>query len=96
MVAIRDSFVTFLMAARALPIDTLDAFGRQPCVFPNPCWPSDDDWNSLNNTLGGSLVRARPPAFVCHVPDIDNAACDIAKARATKYALQKFWYQFTS
>ena len=42
------------------------------------CWPSDDDWASLNTTRDGRLIQARPPASVCYEsePDYDRAVCN--------------------
>ncbi|CAG8676904.1 595_t:CDS:2, partial [Acaulospora colombiana] len=37
------------------------------CIYPQPCWPPGSEWNSLNETLHGSLVRVRPPAYVAQV-----------------------------
>ncbi|PVF95632.1 FAD-binding domain-containing protein, partial [Serendipita vermifera] len=53
------------------------------CTYPQPCWPSDSDWNALNSTLRGSLVRARPPAYPCHQPNFDDAQCQIVKQNWT-------------
>jgi hypothetical protein len=56
---------------------------NEPCTYPNPCWPSDDTWASLNHTLQGGLVRARPPAAVCHVNELNPTACQEAKGNWT-------------
>ncbi|KAG8872832.1 hypothetical protein FRC20_008979 [Serendipita sp. 405] len=63
------------------------AWNEATCTFPSPCWPSDNTWKSLNNTLRGSLYRAHPPAAPCHVPYTNEAACGIAKQNWTS----QFW-----
>ncbi|PVF95630.1 FAD-binding domain-containing protein [Serendipita vermifera] len=74
-----------------IPLSTLlaltpSSFGNsgRACIYPLPCWPSDNDWNSLNSTLCGSLVRARPAAYPCHQPNLDETQCQIAKQNWTK------------
>ncbi|PVG02323.1 FAD-binding domain-containing protein [Serendipita vermifera] len=61
--------------------------GNRACTYPQPCWPSQSEWNSLNQTLHGSLVRARPPAYVCHDPDFNEAQCQVAQQNWTS----DFW-----
>ncbi|KAI2641176.1 putative oxidoreductase [Xylaria nigripes] len=41
-----------------------------------PCWPSDEDWNLFNASIGGHLIRLRPLGHVCHDPTFDPIACD--------------------
>lgn len=43
----------------------------------SPSWPAIDQWNSLNSTLEGGLLKPLPPAAVCHPsePDFNKAAC---------------------
>ncbi|PVF95629.1 FAD-binding domain-containing protein [Serendipita vermifera] len=55
------------------------ANSKHTCTYPQPCWPSKAHWNTLNSTLHGSLVRARPPAYPCHQPNLDETQCQIAK-----------------
>ena len=38
-------------------------------------WPSGADWNSLNDTVGGRLIRGIPLAQSCYKPNLDSAAC---------------------
>jgi hypothetical protein len=32
----------------------------------SPSWPSEKEWNTLNTTLGGQLLRPLAPAAPCH------------------------------
>jgi hypothetical protein len=43
----------------------------------DPCWPKVSDWNSLNETIDGRLIRSVPPASVCYPaePNYNVAAC---------------------
>ncbi|PVF95631.1 FAD-binding domain-containing protein [Serendipita vermifera] len=59
------------------------AGSSRACTYPQPCWPSESDWNSLNATLQGFLVRARPPAYPCHPPNLDETQCQIVKQNWT-------------
>ena len=38
-------------------------------------WPSEDDWNQLNTTVGGRLIRSVPLAQPCYGPNRDAQAC---------------------
>ncbi|KAK0724240.1 hypothetical protein B0H67DRAFT_597969 [Lasiosphaeris hirsuta] len=40
-------------------------------------WPSDKDWQRLNTTLGGALLKPLPPAAACYA----GASYDVAKCR---------------
>ncbi|KAK4502692.1 hypothetical protein PRZ48_006118 [Zasmidium cellare] len=41
------------------------------------CWPSVDQWNALNDTIGGRLTKGIPPASVCYPeePNYNPQAC---------------------
>lgn len=40
-------------------------------------WPSDQDWQTLNQTINGKLLAPLPPAIVCDSarPEFNNASC---------------------
>ncbi|EPE26888.1 FAD-binding protein [Glarea lozoyensis ATCC 20868] len=44
------------------------ASGASQCrCFPgDACWPSTSTWNTLNNTVGGRLIKTVPIGAVCH------------------------------
>ncbi|CAE6483923.1 unnamed protein product [Rhizoctonia solani] len=54
-------------------------FAAQRCTANQPCWPSVNIWASFNSSVNGKLVAPRPPGWVCHDPNYDEAACNIAK-----------------
>ena len=37
------------------------------CFPGDECWPSQNDWNDFNNTVGGKLIATVPIASACHV-----------------------------
>ncbi|KAK3390023.1 hypothetical protein B0H63DRAFT_519257 [Podospora didyma] len=42
----------------------------------DPGWPTVDEWTKLNNTLGGVLLKPRPPGAVCYPgPEYDATLC---------------------
>ncbi len=53
---------------------------RCRCRPTDPCWPSQSEWQKLNNTLAGHLQAVRPVASVCHDPSFDANACAAVKA----------------
>ncbi|GAP88681.1 putative FAD binding domain protein [Rosellinia necatrix] len=48
-------------------------------------WPSQDEWASLNETIGGNLIATVPLASVCHSQGafalLNESACDILKGQ---------------
>lgn len=46
------------------------------CLPTEPCWPSDAEWKSLNETVSGQLTRVSPLGAVCHDPSYDEDACN--------------------
>ncbi|KAK2027942.1 FAD binding domain-containing protein [Colletotrichum zoysiae] len=58
------------------------------CSPADGCWPGANDWDKLNNTVGGNLVRHVPPAAVCYneyrgIATYDAAKCAEATAKWT-------------
>ncbi|KAL4942287.1 hypothetical protein BDV06DRAFT_211952 [Aspergillus oleicola] len=39
------------------------------------CWPSPEEWNTLNTSVDGNLVAVRPVAAVCHDGGAQSEAC---------------------
>lgn len=42
------------------------------------CWPSGADWEALNRTIDGNLIKAVPPGSVCYVsePNYNQETCE--------------------
>ncbi|KAI0382709.1 hypothetical protein F5Y04DRAFT_252178 [Hypomontagnella monticulosa] len=55
------------------------------CVPSDPCWPATAEWDSLNTTLSGRLIRSTPPGAVCYPsrPEYNATACDDVIAKWT-------------
>lgn len=52
------------------------------CIPGDECWPVVEEWNELNKTVGGRLIALTPATMlgaVCHDPQFNETACDIAK-----------------
>lgn len=63
-----------ILAAIAAPLNSTDC----RCFPGDACWPSRDEWNTLNNTLEGKLVATIPLAAACHDDQYvayNNATC---------------------
>lgn len=41
------------------------------------CWPAVEEWNALNSSVDGRLIKGTPPASVCYPeqPNYDKQAC---------------------
>ncbi|KAL3492487.1 hypothetical protein BJX62DRAFT_250543 [Aspergillus germanicus] len=62
-------------------ICTSDFSGRRcRCLPGDACWPSVREWNALNRTIKGRLLRLRPVGSVCHGAEYDEDACDAVRA----------------
>ncbi|OJJ77041.1 hypothetical protein ASPBRDRAFT_114504 [Aspergillus brasiliensis CBS 101740] len=46
------------------------------CQPSDACWPSTDDWQHLNESISGHLVRVYPIGHVCHEPFFNQDSCD--------------------
>lgn len=61
-------------------LETRQGNSQCKCYPGDKCWPSTSDWNKLNTTVGGRLVRAIPPGAACYdsfegIPTRDPAKC---------------------
>ena len=52
------------------------------CRPHEPCWPSEQQWQTLNSSIDGNLEAIRPIASVCHEPTFDDDACQEVTAMA--------------
>lgn len=58
----------------ALPVSGHEAPGCK-CFPGDACWPSPADWESLNQAVGGRLVKTTPIGAPCHDPAYDADTC---------------------
>ncbi|KDN50609.1 hypothetical protein RSAG8_01107, partial [Rhizoctonia solani AG-8 WAC10335] len=65
----------------------LSVQGAHRCTSSDSCWPSSSIWSSFNSSIGGRLVEPHPPAWPCHDPHYDAAAC----AEAQQNWADSFW-----
>lgn len=73
MPSICNSFVTILAAAGpALTAATSKTYRYLPG---DAEWPSERDWQELNNTVGGNLIRGVPLAQPCYGETADAQEC---------------------
>ncbi|KAH7341890.1 hypothetical protein B0J17DRAFT_765885 [Rhizoctonia solani] len=61
--------------------------GARRCTSSDSCWPSSSVWSSFNASISGRLVEPHPPAWPCHDPHYDAAAC----AEAQQNWADSFW-----
>ncbi|KAH8196954.1 hypothetical protein TruAng_008881 [Truncatella angustata] len=47
------------------------------CAPTDPCWPAAPEWDSLNATVAGRLIKSVPPGAVCYRarPEYNETAC---------------------
>ncbi|CAG8920191.1 unnamed protein product [Penicillium salamii] len=47
------------------------------CAPSDPCWPTAQEWSSLNQTVSGRLIKTVPPGSVCYKsePNYNESAC---------------------
>lgn len=52
------------------------------CIPTDDCWPATEEWGQLNDTVGGRLIALTPATMlgaVCHDPQFNETACEIAR-----------------
>ncbi|KAG0226581.1 hypothetical protein BGW41_004136 [Actinomortierella wolfii] len=54
---------------------------RCRCFSSQPCWPSANDWATLNATTNGRLIATYPTSRVCHDPFYDPVQCELIQQR---------------
>ncbi|KAI0111115.1 6-hydroxy-D-nicotine oxidase [Nemania sp. FL0031] len=73
--------ITFTSFASLLLIAVANR-GQQCKCFPGDvCWPSRKQWNGLNATVGGRLVKTVPLGSLCHSPNYNMTGCDTLTAQ---------------
>ncbi|KAH7067483.1 FAD binding domain protein [Paraphoma chrysanthemicola] len=70
------SFTSVLVAA---------TYGQCKCIPTEICWPSKSEWDSLNDTVSGALIRGTPPASVCYStqPNYNEDQCKLVRSQWT-------------
>ncbi|KLJ07556.1 hypothetical protein EMPG_16971 [Blastomyces silverae] len=62
------------------------------CSPDDTCWPSPREWQTLNNTINGKLIRAVPPGAACYKsqPTYDPTVCSsiLAQWHSSSFHLQ--------
>lgn len=78
------------VSAWALLITTISATSYNSntdheCSFGQPCWPSNQQWESFNRTISGHLYRTVPYAASCYYqsPYYDPSTCTLIAANYT-------------
>lgn len=56
-------------------------------------WPSHSEWQALNSSVSGRLIKPVPPGAVCHPswPQFDNATCELVATQ--QWASSSFHYK---
>ncbi|RYP09071.1 hypothetical protein DL764_001492 [Monosporascus ibericus] len=51
------------------------------CTPQDPCWPSNSEWQELNNTISGQLIASQPIAQSCYPgPAEDETQCSLVSS----------------
>jgi hypothetical protein len=43
-------------------------------------WPSIEEWQALNSSVSGRLIKTMPAGHVCHDPTYNASACEALNA----------------
>jgi FAD/FMN-containing dehydrogenase len=73
------NFSLFLLSLIAWRVSASSNCFSCKCHPGTTCWPSDDDFARLNQSVSGQLIRTHPPASVCYTdePNYNEAACQV-------------------
>jgi len=69
-------FLLLVAPALSLPSTTSP---RRRCRYGDECWPSEQTWQTFNDSVSGRLARTYPSADVCHGQHFDLESCTKAK-----------------
>ncbi|KAL1851550.1 hypothetical protein Plec18167_002752 [Paecilomyces lecythidis] len=69
-------YLIFLLSAVTIAVQQASNCRCRPH---DPCWPSQQEWAILNNTVQGNLVAVRPAASVCHEYEYNAQECKTVK-----------------
>ncbi|KAI2635878.1 FAD-binding domain-containing protein [Hypomontagnella submonticulosa] len=77
LLALLPSFVFLLASPAASAADIISQKQPDNCKYlPDDAdWPSQDEWGTLNSTVGGRLVATIPLGSPCHDPTFDEELC---------------------
>ena len=64
-----------LMSCLLLAQICASAASKCRCFPGDACWPTQHDWDSLKNSVGGRLLATVPLGSPCHDPHYDAALC---------------------
>jgi hypothetical protein len=53
---------------------------RCVCLPGDSCWPSSDEWDAFNKTVGGKLQVIHPLGSPCHDPTFNSDQCQYITA----------------
>ncbi|TWU72060.1 hypothetical protein ED733_003049 [Metarhizium rileyi] len=69
-----------IAALFALAVTAVAAAPFCRCMPGEPCWPTLSDWNQLNKTVGGRLIKTVPLGAPCHGDSFDQNRCDYLRS----------------
>ena len=46
------------------------------CFPGDACWPSEQEWNAFNVTVGGNLIKTLPLGSPCHDTNYNETLCN--------------------
>ncbi|KAJ2891700.1 FAD-binding domain-containing protein [Zalerion maritima] len=77
------SFAPISAAILSFPAVLANATTSRDCkTFPGDAhWPEDWEWNVLNDTVGGNLIKTVPLGAPCHDPGFENATCEYLQSQ---------------
>lgn len=65
---------TFLLLSSAAALGSCQS-STCKCYPGDECWPSEADWNSLNSSVNGQLIKTIPLGQPCHDPYYNATEC---------------------
>ncbi len=94
LIMLSNSFISYLLMHGLFPLcfsSLHSVVNNTSCkAAPNsPTWPSNEQWNALNDSISGQLLAPLPPAAVCDtsLPVFNNASCSYV---ASQYSVSDF------
>jgi hypothetical protein len=71
------SITILFFVASLSQVDIVASLQNTSCRYlpGDSCWPKAQEWNQLNETVGGRLIATAPLGSPCHDPTYNAAEC---------------------
>lgn len=85
-------FVVPVFAAILAIVSSFSSSPKCKCFPGDTCWPTRDQWSSLNRTVGGRLIATVPLGQACHDPNYNAELCVSLQSKWQEAPIQYVYF----